>query len=95
MKKQIQIGVISDLNHTQSPAYSSYYYACLNIHNNVKLVNNVNDFIGNIKTKEDIEKARVLRNAALRLLNSCEKKLTRIKKIIDQLTDFYNKYYKL
>jgi hypothetical protein len=46
MKKQIQIGVISDLNHTQSPAYSSYYYACLNIHNNVKLVNNVNDLVG-------------------------------------------------
>jgi hypothetical protein len=41
--KNINMGVISDLNHTSSPAYSSYYYACLNIFENVKLINDIND----------------------------------------------------
>lgn len=43
MNNNIKIGVISDLNHNESPAYSSYYYACLNLFKNVKVVNNIND----------------------------------------------------
>lgn len=40
------IGVISDINHDSSPAYSSYFYACKNVFDNVKLVNNVEDLYG-------------------------------------------------
>jgi hypothetical protein len=39
----MRIGVISDLGHTVSPAYASYYYALTNLHNDVKLVNSVVD----------------------------------------------------
>lgn len=39
----MKIGVISDLNHTESPAYTSYYYATKNLHNNVKIVNGKED----------------------------------------------------
>ena len=43
MNENITIGVIADLNYTDSPAFSSYYYACLNLFKNVKIVNNIND----------------------------------------------------
>jgi len=43
MNKNITVGVISDLNHNSSPAYSSYYYACLNLFENVKIINNIDD----------------------------------------------------
>jgi hypothetical protein len=46
MNNNLKIGVISDLNHNQSPAYSSYYYACLNLFKNVKLINNISDLQG-------------------------------------------------
>jgi hypothetical protein len=39
----MKIGVISDLGHTESPAYTSYYYALNNLHDNVKLVRGVVD----------------------------------------------------
>lgn len=42
----MKIGVISDLNHTVSPAYSSYYYALVNVHNDVKLVHGISDLNG-------------------------------------------------
>lgn len=41
----MKIGVISDLNHTESPAYTSYYYALQNIHADVKLVWSKEDLI--------------------------------------------------
>jgi hypothetical protein len=39
----MKIGVISDLNHTESPAYASYYYAIKNLHSNVSLVHKKED----------------------------------------------------
>jgi hypothetical protein len=39
----MKIGVISDLGHIESPAYTSYYYALNNLHDNVKLINSVVD----------------------------------------------------
>jgi hypothetical protein len=49
------------------------------------LVNNVNDQIDAIKTKNDIEKARNARNNALKVLNDVELALIKIKKIIDSI----------
>jgi hypothetical protein len=46
MNHNLRVGVISDLNHKESPAYSSYYYACLNLFKNVKIVNNIDDLKG-------------------------------------------------
>jgi len=46
MNQDIKIGVISDVKHESSPAYESYYYACLNLFENVKLINNVDDLDG-------------------------------------------------
>lgn len=42
----MRIGVISDLSHTASPAYSSYYYALVNLHYDVKLVHGISDLNG-------------------------------------------------
>jgi hypothetical protein len=39
----MKIGVISDLNHTESPAYASYYYAVKNLHGDVALVQKKED----------------------------------------------------
>ena len=39
----MKIGVISDLNHTESPAYTSYYYAAKNLHSDIKLVQSKDD----------------------------------------------------
>jgi len=46
MNQDIKIGIISDVKHESSPAYSSYYHACSNLFKNVRLVNNVNDLDG-------------------------------------------------
>lgn len=43
MNTDITIGIIVDLNYNNSPAFSSYYYACLNIFKNVKVVNGIQD----------------------------------------------------
>jgi hypothetical protein len=39
----MKIGVISDLSHTESPAYTSYYYAAKNLHSDIKLVQSKDD----------------------------------------------------
>lgn len=39
----MKIGVISDLNHTESPAYASYYHAVKNLHGDVALVQKKED----------------------------------------------------
>jgi len=43
MKTNIRVGVIADMEYSISPAFSSYYYACVNIFKDVKLINNVKD----------------------------------------------------
>lgn len=49
------------------------------------LVDDLNDFIDNIKTKEDVAKAKLLRDNALRIIQENERKILAMKSTIDRI----------
>lgn len=50
-----------------------------------ELVDKTNDIIANVKTKQDVQKAKVARDAALSTLASAERKISQIRRIIKTL----------
>jgi hypothetical protein len=52
------------------------------------IVNTTNTFINNIQTQNDINKAQILRNSALNVINNNENKILSIKNIFTQLNSF-------
>lgn len=52
------------------------------------LVDNVNTFIDNIKTQSDINKAKILRDSAINIINNNENRILSIRSIFTQLSEF-------